>query len=217
MSHRAVAGLLAAAILCWWGSAPAGQRAITDTGDEVILNDDGTWHYAAEKKSQDAGSIPRNENKFEKAGDATFLLQSTVNDSAFWLNADKWAFAKAQNNTEAEYEFKLKGRDLYGLAISEEIEIPIASLVNIALSNARNAAPDIRPLKQEYRVVNGNEVIYMEMGGTMQGLKIIYMGYYYSNETGSTQLLTYTAENLADKYRPEAQQFLNGLVRQSPQ
>ena len=49
------------------------------------------------------------------------------------------------------------------------------------------------------------------MDGTIQGIKFSYFGYYYSDKSGSTQLLAYTASNLADKYKIEIENFLNGL------
>ena len=49
----------------------------------------------------------------------------------------------------------------------------------------------------------------MQMDGTIQGIKFSYFGYYYSDKSGSTQLLVYTASNLADKYKIEIENFLN--------
>jgi len=87
-------------------------------------------------------------------------------------------------------------------------------LVKIALENAKSVAPNIKIKKQEYRVVNGNRVIYMEMEGILQGMKVTYLGYYFSNETGSTQYLTFTGSNLVNKYRKDIDNFLNGFTIQ---
>ena len=191
----------------------AGQKAITDTGEEVILNSDGTWIFANNSSSTEE-EIKINKTEFIRPSDSSFLLKSTKNDSAFWINSSKWSFKKATNNIEAEYELQLKGNDLYGIIIAEGIHIPIESLAEIALTNAKNAAPDIKITKKEYRYVNGNKVIYMEMSGTMKGMKITYLGYYYSDESGSTQLLTFTGTSLVSKYQSEISDFLNGLVLQ---
>ena len=162
---------------------------------------------------QKSGVIQVNKNTFNKPKESSFLVKSTTNKSAFWINTNKWSFSKTKNDTKAkEYEFRLKGKDLYGLAITEEIEIPLQSLTDIALSNAQDVGPDIKILKKEYRTVNGKKVIYMEMGGTMQGMKITYLGHYYSDTYGTTQFLVYTATNLIGKYKPEINRFLNGLL-----
>ena len=71
---------------------------------------------------------------------------------------------------------------------------------------------DAKIIKQEYRIVNENKVLFIHMGCTAQGIKFNYLGYYYSDSSGSTQLVTYTAENLVDKYRSEINDFLNGFI-----
>jgi hypothetical protein len=203
--------LLLAALIA--PSCYAAQKAITDTGDEIIIYSNGTWKYADDRQSAPVG-IETNQTRFVKPKEATFLLKSKKNRSAFWLNTDKWSFKRSQKNADAEYAMQLKGKDLYGLAIAEEVQIPIESLADIALENARNVAPDIHMVKKEYRTVNDNKVIFMQMSGTMQGMKISYLGYYYSDKSGSTQYITYTASNLVDKYRADINDFLNGLVQQ---
>lgn len=194
-------------------SVHAGQRAITDTGKEIILNDDGTWIYSNENQNS-VEKIKINEKQFTKPEESTFLLKSQRNNSAFWINPDKWSFKKAQNNPDAEYEFVLKGEDLYAMAITEGIEIEVDTLTGIALENAKNAASDAKILRKEYRVVNGNKVVYAEISGTIQGIKFTYLSYYYSNPSGSTQLTTYTGSNLVNRYRSEIDNFVNGLVTQ---
>ena len=53
----------------------AQTKAITDTGDEVILYSDGTWKYANAEK-QTITEIKTNPNVFEKGSEASFLLKS---------------------------------------------------------------------------------------------------------------------------------------------
>jgi len=191
----------------------ASQKAITDTGDEVILNSDGTWEYS-DKAKKSTIIIETNKKKFERPRDSSFLLKSSRNNSGYWINTDKWSFSKAKENPAAEYQFQLKGKDLYGITIAEEVVMSLESLANIAFNNARSAAPDAKIVKKEYRVVNGKKVIYMEIGGTLQGMKFTYLGYYYSDASGTTQLMSYTGTNLVDKYKSEINDFLNGLSTQ---
>lgn len=193
--------------------AHAGQKAITDTGEEVILNDDGTWTFVNNENAINT-KIITNTMEFRRPESSNFLLKSTNNNSAFWIDTNKWIFKKATTNDSAEYEFRLKDYDLYGMAITEAVYIPVESLVDIALTNAKSAAPDFSIVKKEYRHVNGHKVIFMEMKGTLQGMDITYYGYYYSDKSGSTQFVTYTGTNLIGKYLPEITSMLNGLVVQ---
>jgi hypothetical protein len=67
--------LLAAALLLLAAACYAGQTAVTDTGDKVILNNDGTWVYA-DKAPKPAAKIGVNKAKFNKPADSAFLLKA---------------------------------------------------------------------------------------------------------------------------------------------
>ena len=188
----------------------ASQKAITDTGEEVILHTDGTWEYS-HKPNRPISEIATNPNTFQKPNKATFMLKSTINSSSFWIDPNRWNFNKAEGNDAAEYEFHLKGSDLYAMSICEGLSMPVETLTNIALENAKNFAPDVRIVKQEYRRVNGLKVIYMEMRGTMDGFDFTYLGYYHSDKSGSTQFVTYTGSSVVEKYTTEIHNFLNGF------
>lgn len=192
----------------------AQKKAITETGDEVILYDDGTWMWMYSNSNQDTEvkELVLNSKEFKKGTDATFLLKSAKVKTGLWLNTKKWSFSKANNNKQAEYKIVKKDGDVYGLVINEKVEIPLESLKNIVLKNAKNAAPDAVITHEEYRMVNGNKVMQLDIIGTIQGIKFAYFGYYYSNAKGTTQLLTYTSQNLMKEYRSDCEELLNGLV-----
>jgi hypothetical protein len=187
-------------------------KAVTETGEDVFLYKDGTWKYAQEMA--DAPSeIATNPKQFEKAASSTFLVKSSIVNVGVWLDAKKWSFKKATSNPHAEYEFQMKGSDLYGMLIAEKFEIPLTTLRNIAIENARGVAPDITITKEEYRTVNGLKVLLLQMNGTMQGIKITYYGYYFSSSKGTVQLITYTSQSLLSEYLPACDQFLNGFAQ----
>ncbi|MDH5601352.1 MAG: hypothetical protein OEY78_08630 [Gammaproteobacteria bacterium] len=195
----------------------ADQNAITDTGEEVILKDDGTWGYRSGKSSNSAsttGKIKTNSKEFSKPGSSTFLIKSNKNDTAVWIDPKKWTFKKSDPTKATEYKLRLKEKSLYGMMITEEIELPLKTISNAALTNAQRAAPNAKIIKREYRKVNGIKVLYQEITGTIQKVSFTYISYNFSNKSGSTQLVTYTANNLVNKYRPEIFKLLNGLVTQ---
>jgi hypothetical protein len=202
-------------VLCFFAfSAVASKKAITDEGDVVVLNDDGTWIYENEKAENEI-KLDMNPLTFSKNSDSKFMLKSGKTNNAFWINPKKWTFKKNDNEHEAaEYTLDVKGSDLYGMVISEQLEIKLETLVELAFDNAKSAAPDMKVVKKEYRMVNNQKVIYMEMKGTIQSMKITYLGYYFSDPSGSTQYLTYTGTNLVKKYRKDIDDFLNGFASQ---
>lgn len=189
----------------------AGQRAVTEDGTTVILNDDGTWKYEkAESLTKD--TIPVNSKAFVKGKDASFVIRSRNNTASVYFNPDKWRVVTAKSNESVEKQFRLVDHDMQAMLITEKIEIPIETLAILALQNAKRVAPDAKIVEKEYRTVNGKKLIMLQINGTLMGIKFSYLGYYFTDTYGSTQLVTYTAQNLFAEYRPEAEQFLNGLV-----
>ena len=191
--------------------ASAQQNAVTEKGTEVILFDDGTWAYQNEDDYEKT-EIFTNSKTFEKDDNSTFLLKSSKLNVGFWLNPKIWSFKKAIDNSDAEYELQLKEGDLYGMVISEKVEIPLETLKSIAFENGKEVAPDLKIVKEEYRTVNGLKVLLLQMNGTMKGIKFSYYGYYFSNTNGTVQFITYTSQNLMTDYQNDCNILLNGLV-----
>ncbi|WP_296385295.1 hypothetical protein [Winogradskyella sp.] len=198
-------------LLFSFNSINAQKKAVTETGDEVLLYDNGTWKYVDDNLNE-VTEVKLNPKEFKKPSKSNFLLKSTRVDVGVWLNPKEWNFEKAIDNPEAEYEISLKGEDLYGMLITEKMSIPISNLKDIAIENAKLAAPDIRLVKEEYRMVNGLKMLLLEMAGTLQGIKFTYYGYYFSYDGGTIQFITYTSQSLIDSYRPKAEELINGLV-----
>lgn len=198
--------ILAFATLCF-----ADKKAVTETGEEVILHDNGTWEKVLKSSKKD-DSTSTNKELFNKNDDATFQLKSTVNNATIYINPKKWSFAKSKRGNAVEYELQMTDSDLRAMLVTERIEVPLENLAQLALENARKVSPDIYFVTREYRIVNGKKVIMAQMNGTVSGIKFTYLGYYYSDEKGSTQIVTYTSQNLFPEYREEAEKFLNGLL-----
>jgi hypothetical protein len=189
----------------------AQQSAVTQTGEQVILNDDGTWTYV-NKDTINADEILTNPEKYSKSDKSSFLLKSTRLSLGCYLDPKKWTFKKGEESDAAEYEINNIDDGLYGMMITEKLDLPLESLANIAIDNARDAAPDVRVNKKEYRYVNGLKVLMMRMTGTIQGIKFSYYGYYYSTSNGATQFLVYSSEEIVDQHIADIEELLNGFV-----
>ncbi len=187
----------------------AQQKAVTEIGDEVILYENGTWIFKNPENNV-VKEISVNNEKFKTPKESTFLLKSNYIDIGFWINPKKWSFKKTES--EHEYSLELKTGDLYAMVITEKIEVPLKTLKNIALENGRNAAPDLVVTKEEYRIVNGNKVLFLQMDGTAQGIKFSFYGYYFSNKNGTVQFVTYTSQKLLTDFKDECKKLLNGFV-----
>ena len=192
-------------------STQAQINAITESGDQVVLYSDGTWKYVEESQEEEE-EIPENPKKFKKDKDATFLVKSKNVNVGVWINPKTWIFEKGTDKDDYEFQFQKKGEDLYAMLLTEKISIPIENLAEIAIENAKEVSPDLKVMKKEYRNVNGVKVLMMKMKGTIQGVKFVYYGYYYSNSEGSIQFLTFTGEKLMKEYKKDIERFLNGFV-----
>jgi len=139
--------LLLAGFIVFTSPVFSQQSAVTETGDMVTLYDDGTWTYV-HKDTIAAEDILINPVKFTKGDSSYFLLKSTRINVGCYLNAKKWSIEKTNENEAAEYEINNKDAGLYGMMITEKLDLPLESLANIALDNARDAAPDVKVLKK---------------------------------------------------------------------
>lgn len=185
--------------------------AVTNNGDEVVLYSDGTWKYV-NSNQQEQGKIDTNKTEFSKPINSTFIVKSNKLNCGIYIDPKKWGFVKSGSDEDSEFSFNLKGKDGYGLLIAEKTEIPVETLRDVAIENAKDAEPDITITNQEYRKVNNNTVILLQMNGTLKGMKITYLGYYFSSPEGSIQLITYAATNLFKEHKSDLEEFLNGFV-----
>jgi hypothetical protein len=191
-------------------------NALTDNGREVILYDDGTWKYSNDSLTESLNktdSIKINSTPFTRSKSSTFLVKSKTVNMGVYINPAKWSFTspKTEKN-ELEYQFSLKSKDGYGMIVSEKTSIGLENMPEVALINAKKAAKDARIVKSEYRTVNNIKVLCLQMKATVSGIKFIYYCYYYSDESGTIQLMTYTSEDLFKTVLPELDGLLNGLV-----
>jgi hypothetical protein len=192
----------------------AQTKAVTEVGDEVLLYPNGTWKYADGRTSTSASSdsVAINPTTFTKNKLATFLVKSTKTNVGFYLNPAEWVFEKGAATEAIEYRFKLKSTDLYAMAITEKIEIPIENMPEVVLANAQKKVTDAEMVKKEFRMVNGKKFLCMQYRGTVSGIKFVWMGYYYSSTAGTVQLVGATSENLFPNSYKSLENFLNGLV-----
>ena len=188
----------------------AQKKAVTESGDEVILYQNGTWKYSKDFINVD--SIRTNKVNFKKSNNSSFLLKSQNGKLGFWLDPQKWNFKKATLNTSAEFELELKGESLQAVILTESAEIPIESYVSIALENGKLQSPDFKITNKEYRIVNNLKILHLQMEGTQMGIKYAHSAYYFSDSNVTVQFLAFTYQNSMKKYLNEVEELLNGLV-----
>jgi hypothetical protein len=148
---------------------------------------------------------------YQKSANATSVFKAKGGKILVWYDSLKWTPENKPSDPN-KFTFSHKDGDIYGMVISERIEMPLESLKKVAVSNALSAAPDTTIISEEYRNVNGKNILCMVMKGTIEGIQFVYYGYYYAGKAGTIQLLTYTSQNLFAEYKSEMTELLNGLT-----
>ncbi len=189
----------------------AQQVAVTENGEEVILYEDGTWKYKDTKSSWTTSldTVIRT-----KPAKSAFLVKGSRFPYGVWVNAKEWKFKKTEtgNESPSELSFQLIGEEAHALIIAERLHFSLNELREIAVANATKAAPDIQVVHEDIRKINGVTVRCLQMNGTVRGLKITYLGYYYSTEKGTVQFITFTGQNLFKEYKQRMEALLDGFV-----
>jgi hypothetical protein len=190
-------------------------KALTENGREVLLNANGTWQYvsASDSSTDSSDSISTNPASFHTAAAASFLVKSNVFNVGVFINPKKWVVTPHKSNeVNPEYRFEAKSQNGFAIIMTEPTSVELENMKNIAVINAQKAAPDIKLLHSEYRIVNNNKVLCLTMKGTIQGIKFVYFGYYYSNSNGTVQLLTYGSEKMFKESSKDWEDFLGGFT-----
>tara|TARA_X000001036_G_scaffold405660_1_gene413795 strand:+ start:84 stop:734 length:651 start_codon:yes stop_codon:yes gene_type:complete len=188
-------------------------KAVTETGDQVILNDNGTWQYLLDPIKD----IRVNPRLYLSSYYSDFLLKSKIIDIGVRLNPKKYTFNKGIGGDE-EYMFIHESDEVYGMIIPENIiHINIFEDVElikkILTYNASTVGKNTRINDIEYRNVNQNKLLYVTYQTEIDEYSFTYMVYVLSEpEIGFVQFQVYTYTDLIDVYSEEMEELLNGLV-----
>ncbi len=132
------------------------------------------------------------------------------------VNKNKWSYSdknKFDLNSDATFEFVHKNDDAYAMVISERITFDsVDKLMEFVVGNLYEGADSVEILDVDDRVVNGKQVSYLKTKAILNGLNLIYEGYYYTGPTGTIQFSAWTGENLFEEYEQDMMDLLNGLT-----
>lgn len=193
-------------------AAQAQVKAVTETGEEVVLYSDGTWKSTAAPKP---GWNTRLDTLSVKKGEkSTFLVKGKKLKYGVWTNPKKWTFStdKLPSAPSTEYFFRMKDGDAYTITVPEEVQVDFEALSALGLKIAQAADPNARIVSEENRLVNGVLVKCVEMKVSVQGMGLYYIGYYYSGPEGIVRMLAFTSQNTITKYRKDMEELLNGFT-----
>lgn len=202
MTYRGIVCIVLVAAL---SPALAQEKAVTESGKKVIIYPDGTWkpdRPSADAKTRGTARL-RAKNATAKMG---------FNRDRFTVYYDPAKWKSTPSDESGKVQLKHVNGDGMAMVIAERLQMSLDTLKNLALNNAKSAAPDVEIIFQETRRVNGTDVLVLQMKGTIQGIAFYYYGYYYAGSGGVIQVITYTGQNLFDEYKKDFDEFLDGLT-----
>jgi hypothetical protein len=107
--------------------------------------------------------------------------------------------------------FQHANGESFAMVVAERINVPSGRLRDRALANMRRTASDVRVIEEQHRRVNGTDVIALQAEVSVQGVRFIYLGYYYGGSAGTLQVVTYMERARFEASRLVCEEFLNGL------
>lgn len=184
-------------------------KAITDTGDEVILHEDKTWRYKIEKTKIDSNKIQKTPNNIN----TTHLFKSDVGDYGVYINTNIVKTNKTKLNKDAEFSFSSINGKFWAIFMSENIGIPLKSVKEFKINTMKEKMDSFEILQEEEKNINGINIIHCRFKGTANNLNFIYCVYFASCDSSTSQLFAYCLENDFENNRNDIYKLLNGFVK----
>jgi len=196
--------LASASLLILAGSAAAAEFGRTTIeGREIVLHDDGTWHYAGEGAKDDSDA------RAEQSADCQTFNSETI-DLSFCVDPGNWAFSKLHEN--AEFGFQTKNQDMYFFVITEKASMEFEEMPEIILDNAQRAAgfERVEALGQDDHVFGGKRFGSVRYQAKIDGLEIVYSTFFMVEDSDQVaQFVFFTQPSDADRLAEQALQVMS--------
>jgi len=127
------------------------------------------------------------------------------------LQYDSGHWKAEQTNDAAITQYVHDSNALFARVIAEKVEIPLEKMADVAVENARKLDPNARETQRGYRTVNGRRMLFVEFEATANNLPITYYGHYYSDSSGTVQIIGWTHRTIIDSYRDDIEAFVSGF------
>ena len=152
---------------------------------------------------------PQKLNKFKKPKSSKKLIDTNIKNFKVWINKRKWKKKITDDPHKINLIYKDEGAHV--ILIAEKVQVPVKALRTVVLRSMEVSATDVEVLREENRLVNGVEVLFLKTRVEMNLIRYIFVGYYYTGEAGTFQAMALTEQDLFDHYKTQLMDFLNGI------
>ncbi len=151
---------------------------------------------------------PPQSRAYYKSPSAHKPIKTAIGDFVIWVDETQWTCKPEKTDA---LRFLHAHGDAGARVITTRPGIPTDRLKDVALANARKIDPNAKIVFEEKRLVNGREVLALQIAATAKGIPFRYFGYYHGGTSGAIQMVAYTVESAFSDSLETFTDFLNGL------
>ena len=108
-------------------------------------------------------------------------------------------------------QFRHRNGEIWVSSISERSEIAVDQVMELALTNAREMDPKARAIQRGQRTVNGRTLRFQELEASSNGVSVVLYCHFFSDATGTYQLMGWTTKNLFPQHRATIESWVAGF------
>jgi hypothetical protein len=165
--------------------------------------------YSQAGPSSLGATPPPQLRSYTKPPAAKTRIKTSVEEFVLWIDETKWKQYKS--DTPGILKFSHVNGEALAAVVTDHIGIPTDVMREAALENAKRGDPNARITFEEKRIVNGRQVLAVEISLTIEGVPVKMLGYYHSGSSGNIQVIGVIPETVFTKNIGEVTEFLNGL------
>jgi hypothetical protein len=157
------------------------------------------------------GRTPRKgeAKQVRKERTATRGVPSDFGDATLWLDPLKWVEYSRETGV---VRFNHVNKHVLGWMLADKTGgIRTSAMKELALRNSLREDPNARIDREERRVVNGREVLYLEIILSHGATPIRFAGYYHGGLKSNLQVVAYCVESDFDAYQKDVNEFISGI------
>jgi hypothetical protein len=140
---------------------------------------------------------------------ATRAFKIDFSDATLWLDWLKWYDEK---RVPGRVAFTHVDRHVLGYVLVDRTAgVPTSKMSDWALRNAMRLDPKARIRKQEYRLVNGRELLHLELVVSQNSPPMVFAGYYHGGVKTNLQAISWCFEEDFEKHQSLIDEFISGI------
>ncbi|NEQ51810.1 MAG: caspase family protein [Leptolyngbya sp. SIO3F4] len=179
------------------------EKAVTKT--EIKTPDNTIENPEPQKKSYPPGytvNVDKTGKTFQKSENFKFGV---------WYDKTSWTNPNYNLNSMAEIQFATFNDEAWGMVIAEKGNFTLESLKNAVVANANRVATDVKLVKNVKKLINGKEMLQIEVEAKISDLEFVYFGNLYVDQGFAVQFLSYTSKELFPKHRAKMDSLISGI------